>query len=88
MIPPAFSISPPTVPVVAKLEELTLKVSPRARKSANHINGQVVGSVASYTDVHAMTWFFGGGHETRNALHGRISKYLHGFEDTDTRKAQ
>jgi hypothetical protein len=88
MIPPAFSISPVTPPTPLPLVALSLKVSPRARKSSNHVAGNVAQSLASYDDIHAMTWYFGGGLETRNATHGRVTKYQHGLEDIDKRRVQ
>lgn len=41
-----------------------------------------------YPDSFAFGFVLATGFETRNAMHGRISRYARGVEDVDKRKAQ
>jgi hypothetical protein len=86
MNPGPLTASPLLLPAPAPTPPLSAGVQPRATSSANHISGAVVGTLATYADLNAFTWFTGlTGWNTRNGrrLAGRG---LNGAEDSTCTK--
>ncbi|GEM45299.1 hypothetical protein [Deinococcus cellulosilyticus] len=80
---PAPKILPAAVPTV----RLDVVVSPAAGKSFNHVSGEVTGTVATYQDINACTWYVRGGWEYRNGR--KMSRRgLSGGEDVGAVKRQ
>lgn len=86
MMPPAVSVAPVQQPTPAPVPLLAAGVQPRAAKSFNHVSGSVDGGKTNYSDLHAFSWFFGGGRELRGPRRLSQIRGLSGVEDNEKRK--
>jgi len=70
--------------VAPKATPLTAAVAgiyPRAQRSARHVGGEVKGSMLTYSDLHAFTWWYGGGWITLNRGRKGLRRVHRGAED-------
>lgn len=71
------AIAPPSLPSPSVLAS----VSPRARRHATHVAGEVKGSLLTYADLHAFAWWYGGGWVTLNRGRKGLRRIHRGTED-------
>jgi len=68
-------------PAPAAVAEVAASITPAAGKSWHHVAGSARGSQLSYSDLHAFTWWSGGGWLTLNRGHRGIRRTHRGAED-------